>query len=81
VTELCFPAGVVRIDETLIWRKLADWLSQADGREVRMRRSQAFGDYACQLVDDGAEVLGRSRLSAADALAQALQISLSKEAS
>ena len=79
MTELVFPAGVVRIDESLVWRKLSDWLGGGAYRDVQMRRSVAFGDYACQLNDDGVEHLGRSKLSVGDALAQALQIAASRE--
>lgn len=79
MTELCFPAGVVRIDESAIWRKLSDWLGAGSHRDVQMKRSAALGDYVCRLNNDGAEIVGRSKLSVADALAQALQIAASAE--
>lgn len=80
MTELLFPAGVVRIDETLVWRKLSDWLSDDEGRDVQMRRNTINRLFVCKLNDCGTAHRGSSMLSAADALAQALQIATNREA-
>lgn len=80
MTELVFPAGVVRIDETLVWRKLSDWLGAEEGRDVQLRRNTITRLFICKLNDGGQVHRGSSMLSAGDALAQALQIAANRAA-
>lgn len=80
MTDLVFPAGLVRIDETLVWRKLSDWLGDDEGRDVQLRRNTITRLFICKLNDGGMVHRGSSMLSAADALAQAMQMAVNRAA-
>jgi hypothetical protein len=78
MTELMFPAGIVRIDEGHVWAELSRWTSGGD-RRVRMASFQ--GVWSAVLEESRGPVItaswdGSSRLSLADAVAQALQTAI-----
>lgn len=77
MTDLVFPGGVVRIDESQVWKSMMEWLKRTPTRHVskmsdvagecyvELRESLPSSDYECWT--------GYSRLGLGDALAQALQ--------
>jgi hypothetical protein len=70
MTELCFPAGVVRIDESRVWRELAKWSAKTGGDVVLRNRE---GQFIAMLSDGAGKWQASSALSLDDAVANALK--------
>lgn len=80
MAQLHFPGGPVTIDQSQIWRELSTWLGSGWDRQLTVR--VASDSLIWATLHDGVHVrshVGHSRLGLADAVAQALQMSLSTE--
>jgi hypothetical protein len=70
MTELMFPAGVVRVDEGHVWRELAKWSAKTGGDVVLRNRGNM---YIAVLISGSDDWTASSTLSLDDAVANALQ--------
>jgi hypothetical protein len=80
VTELMLPGGLVRIDESHVWRELSRWIAETGGDA--MLRQEETG-FRCRLFigsDPESSWAASSRLSLADCVANALQAAVAGRA-
>jgi hypothetical protein len=79
MTELMFPAGIVRVDEGHVWSELGKYVRDNDGEVAFWRAGNGFTArlWSSKLER---EYMGHSELGMADAVAQALQTAVSEEA-
>ena len=77
MSELMFPGGLVRGDESHVWRELSRWLGDGE-RSIRAWSTDGvfFSKLECRTSGDGFR--GSSKLGLGDAVAQALQAAYAK---
>lgn len=77
MTDMHFPGGMVRIDEARVWSMLSAWITRNEtrGASCTFARAPNTDQFVCFLAMDleSDHWEARSRLSIADAVANALQ--------